>query len=131
VIVVDNSVLAGFAIRADAYHKLAEQALEKDNEWHAPELIRSEFRSVANGYLKKGESRDVVDEAASLADDTITSFHRVPHREVFDVLKEAHLSAYDAEYVALARQLGCKLVTTDKKVVDAFPTIAIRLHDFV
>jgi predicted nucleic acid-binding protein len=51
-------------------------------------------------------------------------------QEVFAVLQESALSAYDAEYVALARRLGCSLVTTDKQVLDHYPNLATRLRDF-
>ena len=128
-IVVDNSVLAGFTISADDYHAAAVEARDVDSDWHAPELIRSEFRSVATGHLRRGSGRDVIDEASHLADQAVT-LHRLDHGAVFDVLEKAKLSAYDAEYVALARELGCKLVTTDKQVLDAFPELAVRLADF-
>jgi len=40
-------------------------------------------------------------------------------------------TAYDCEYVALAEQLGIKLVTADKQLIKAFPDIAVSLEDFV
>ena len=39
------------------------------------------------------------------------------------------LSAYDCEFVALADEAKCKLVTVDKQVIKNFPAIAISLED--
>jgi predicted nucleic acid-binding protein len=52
------------------------------------------------------------------------------HLLALAVIQESPLSAYDAEYVALAKRLGCSLVTTDKQVLDHYPNLAIRLQDF-
>jgi len=79
--------------------------------------------------LKKGMSRTGIETAADACDAAVT-LYRLPHPAVFDVLAAANLSAYDAEYVALAIHLGCKLVTTDRDVLKAFPKLAVRLQDF-
>lgn len=39
------------------------------------------------------------------------------------------LTAYDASYVALAEQLGLRLVTEDRAILDVAPRIAIALVD--
>jgi len=48
-IVVDNSVLVGFVLPPDAYHDEASASRDRDADWHAPFLARTEFRSVAAG----------------------------------------------------------------------------------
>ena len=40
-------------------------------------------------------------------------------------------SAYDCEFVALARQLSVKLVTQDKKLLREFPDTAVSLDEFL
>jgi hypothetical protein len=50
-IVVDNSVICGFVISSDAYHAGAVACRDRDPEWHAPFLSRTEFRSVAGGRV--------------------------------------------------------------------------------
>ena len=41
------------------------------------------------------------------------------------------VSAYDAEYVSLAMDLGVSLVTADEKILKEFEGIAISPEDFV
>jgi len=51
----------------------------------------------------------------------------VPSFDVLNLVNQSNCSAYDCEFVALARHLGVKLVTADKKVISAFPDTAIAL----
>jgi predicted nucleic acid-binding protein len=41
------------------------------------------------------------------------------------------LSAYDCEFVGLANEINCKLVTVDKQIIKSFSDIAISLEDFI
>lgn len=128
-IVVDCSVLVGFVLPSEAYHRQAAAARHRDADWHAPALVRTEFRSVALGYLRRGETLDALLEATALATLSVRA-HHLTDAEVFAVLQSTPLSAYDAEYVALARRLGCKLVTTDREVLQSFPQLAVRLSEY-
>ena len=128
-IVIDCSVLVGFVLPADAYHEEAGACRDRDADWQAPFLVRTEFRSVAAGYLRRGEALETILEAAALAVLSVRA-HHLTDAEVFAVLQLAPLSAYDAEYVALARRLGCRLVTTDREVLRAFPQLAVRLSEY-
>ena len=49
---------------------------------------------------------------------------------VLELASDSRCSAYDCEYVALARALGVRLVTADQQILEAFPTIATSLADF-
>lgn len=128
-IVVDVSVLFGFVVNRDDYHALAVAARERDSDWQAPRLYRSEFRSIATGHLRRGEP--LANVLAALANAQVAvSAHEVSDQEVFAVVQESSLSAYDAEYVALARRLGVALVTTDRQILEQYPNVAVRLQDF-
>ena len=50
---------------------------------------------------------------------------------VLNVVERSRLSAYDAEFVALADGLGVPLVTEDKAIVRAFPALAMTMEAFL
>ena len=47
---------------------------------------------------------------------------------MFQVIEASRLSAYDAEFVALAEILDVTLVTEDRAVLSAFPERAISIE---
>jgi len=121
-IVVDTNVIAYLGIDSP-YTELAEEQLIKDPDWIVPRLWRSEFRNVLAMYLRKsflnlGQALRIQAE--------MEHFLRGCEYEVVshDVLALAHssrCSAYDCEFVALARSFDIKLVTLDQELARAFP----------
>ena len=57
--------------------------------------------------------------------------YKVASAEVMELVNSSNCSAYDCEFVALARHLDIRLVTVDKKIIVDFPNIAIALEDFL
>jgi len=55
--------------------------------------------------------------------------YQIPSKDVLDLVDESGCSAYDCEYVALAKDLGVNLITTDKQLIKAFPKIVVNLSD--
>ncbi|MFW6313566.1 MAG: type II toxin-antitoxin system VapC family toxin, partial [Spirochaetota bacterium] len=53
--------------------------------------------------------------------------HEVAPDAALRIALESGLSAYDAEYVALARELGCTLLTNDGRIVREAPDVARQL----
>ena len=51
----------------------------------------------------------------------------VDSRALLELVRTSDCSAYDCEFIASAMQLKCKLVTTDGKLVRAFPVHAVSL----
>jgi predicted nucleic acid-binding protein len=49
---------------------------------------------------------------------------------VLDLIARSQCSAYDCEFVALARELHVLLVTLDRQVLTAFPADAVALGTF-
>ena len=50
--------------------------------------------------------------------------YAVPSDDVLDLASSHKITAYDAEFVVLARELGVPLITLDKSLQKAFPKIA-------
>ena len=51
--------------------------------------------------------------------------------DVLKLVNQSNCSAYDCEFVALAKSLQMPLVTMDKKVAREFPEHATLLTDFI
>lgn len=127
-IVVDSNVVAYLYLPGDRT-ATAEALLERDADWAAPLLWRSEFRNILVGYMRRGtltleSARALQVEAESLL---AGAEHEVDSRLVLELAHDSDCSAYDCEFVALAMTLGVKLVTEDKKVLEAFPRHAVAL----
>jgi predicted nucleic acid-binding protein len=127
-IVVDSNVVAYLYLPGD-YTEKAEALLEHDADWAAPLLWRSEFRNILAGYMRRKTltfeaARDLQLEAESLL---AGAEHEVDSRQVLELVRDSHCSAYDCEFVALAMTLGVKLVTMDAKLLKAFPKYAVPL----
>ena len=54
----------------------------------------------------------------------------VDSREVLELAQRSGCSTYDCEYVVLAAALGVRLVTSDKAVLKAFPSVAVAPEAF-
>ncbi|MGE0875386.1 MAG: type II toxin-antitoxin system VapC family toxin [Burkholderiales bacterium] len=130
-IVVDSNVIA--------YHWLngpltaaARGVRARDADWHAPFLWRSEMRSILAGYLRDGtySEAQIASIMASAEAGLSGGEHAVHSANVFEVIATTRLSAYDAEFVALAAVLSIPLVTADKAVLKAFPGRAMTMEAF-
>jgi predicted nucleic acid-binding protein len=128
VIVVDSNVLVYFYLPTE----LSDYAVRLrtiEPEWCAPRLWRSEMRNVLALYLRKELiSLDRACRIQTMAESLLADCEfEVPSFDVLNLVNQSNCSAYDCEFVALARHLGVKLVTADKKVISAFPDTAIAL----
>ncbi len=131
-IVVDTNVIVYFYLESDmSIH--AESAYRKDPNWSAPALWRSEFRNVLsiclrNRRMPRAAAQTIVDRA-----ETLMQNHdfQIPSAKVLSLVANSKCSAYDCEFVALARDLRVPLVTVDKLILREFSKVAINLVDFV
>ena len=131
-IVVDTNIISYLFIKGENTETV-KKVLLKDSNWVAPILWRSEFRSVLSLYLRKeylnmSQANYLIGEAESLM---LGSEYRVISSEVLDMLLKTNLSAYDCEFVALAKELGTHLITNDKKILKEVPEIALSINDFL
>jgi len=127
-IVVDSNVLAYLYLPGE-HTAAAEALLERDPDWASPILWRSEFRNIVAGYLRR---KDIsFEQAASLQNEAESLLagceFEVESRTVLELVRDSDCSAYDCEFIALAVKLDTKLVTMDKKLLQAFPNRAVAL----
>lgn len=127
-IVVDSNVLA-YLYLPGPFTTAAEGLLERTPDWAAPLLWRSELRNILTGYLRRAtltfeQAHAIQSEAEGLLGG---AEYEVNSRSVLELARDSECSAYDCEFVALARQLGTQLVTMDGKVLRSFPDIAVAL----
>lgn len=124
-IVVDTNVLAYLYLPGE-HTRAAEALLERDPDWCAPILWRSEFRNILAGYVRR---KDIsFEQATSLQAEAegllAGGEYEVESRAVLELVRDSDCSAYDCEFVALAMKLDAKLFTMDKKLLRAFPNCA-------
>lgn len=131
-IVVDSNVIAYCWINGDRT-ALAHRLRKLDPDWHAPVLWRSEFRNILMGYRRDGslDAPQVRRIMAAAEAGLAGREHYIPSEWVFQVTEQCRLSAYDAEFVALAEILGAQLVTEDRGILAAFPKYAMNIEGAV
>ena len=131
-IVVDTNIIHYCWVRG-VHTDVAQAVRQQDSDWHAPILWRSELCNVLTAYLRRQSlSREQIVEILDAADQALAgSEHVIADQLVLDVVEGSMLTAYDAEFVALASALSVPLVTADKTVLKAFPDRAMTMEAFV
>ncbi len=130
-IVVDTNVIAYLQVPGDLTRQ-AEEVYQKDPEWVAPALWRSEFLNTLWHYIWRGSL--ALDEAV----DTLARTELLMEGQAFEVTSprvlrlavQSGCSSYDCEFVSLAQDLGVPLVTADEKVLSKFKSTAVSMRDF-
>lgn len=127
-IVVDTNIIS-YLFLPTPYTELVEQLYQQDTNWIAPPLWRSEFRNVLALYLRKKlisfEDALALQEQAELL--LAETEMEASSSKILELVNTSQCSAYDCEFVALAKDLHLSLVTQDKKVLAQFPEIAKSL----
>jgi predicted nucleic acid-binding protein len=131
-IVVDTNLIAYLFLEGERTLQ-AERVLEVDSEWVAPLLWRSELCNVLASFLRKrvltlDVGVQIIQEAQRLMQHK--EFEVAP-AHVLSLTAESGCSAYDCEFVSLAQNLNIALVTSDKGVLQRFPSTAISLEVFI
>jgi predicted nucleic acid-binding protein len=129
-IVADSTLVAGLLFPTDEFHEVARAIREQDSDWRCPELVFSEIRSVGLKRVKNRVPLDSVIAQCNLAASAV-SVYRMHNHSVLHTAIEGGIWTYDAEYVALARQLAATLVTSDVEIVKKFPAVAMLPEQFL
>lgn len=131
-IVVDTNIVAYLLLRG-THTEMARQVFLRNSNWAAPSLWRSEFRNVLSRYVQQKhialahaiELQTVAEELFAGREYAVNSI------AILETAAASECSAYDCEFVTLARTLGVPLVTNDQQVLRAFPGIAASPKDFL
>lgn len=124
-IVVDTNILAHFWLPSDAT-ELCDELYQKDPQWIAPILWRSEFRNVVTLYLRKklidlAEAMLIMEKAELQMKDQQFQVNSV---QVLHHASQSSCSSYDCEFVSLAKDLDLALVTLDNQLLREFRGLA-------
>ena len=130
-IVADTNIIS-YLLLPTIFSDKASQLYQSDPEWAAPVLWRSEFRNVLALYMRRkiitlAEALVIQEEAEALMGD---GEFTVPSVLVLSLTDSSTCSAYDCEFIALARQLSIKLMTEDKKILTEFSDVAVSLDQY-
>ncbi len=123
-IVVDTNLLAAL-VMPSPNSGVAEAVYRRDQQWNAPVLVFSELRNVAMAYFRKAlATQEALLAAISAAREIVPNemLHLPPDQAVLALASGSSCSAYDCEFVAVARKLGVPLLTWDKQLLAAFPS---------
>jgi predicted nucleic acid-binding protein len=113
--VVDASALVELLLQGERAAAVAQAV--RGTEMTAPDVVDPEVLSVLRRMERTGELRleRARQAVADLLDSPVRRFATLPLLPVVWELRGS-VSAYDACYVALARALGCPLVTGDLRL---------------
>ena len=130
-IVVDTNVISYALIEGDRTDA-ARQVATSDPKWTVPVLWRHEFlnvlaTAVRAKILSADQAADVWRSALKMlrASESPADF-----LSALQLAIEENVSAYDAQYISLARTLGVQCVTEDKRLLKTFPETAISMEVF-
>lgn len=130
-IVVDVNIIAYLMI--ESHMTASAQALfQKDSVWIAPMLWRHEFLNILATAIRAKEVS--VEKALTIWQDAVRfmsdSEREIDPSTILEIVAKNKITAYDAQYIALAKTEGLVLVTEDKELLKKFPDETTSLTRF-
>lgn len=130
-IVVDTNIVA-YALIEGPHTSLARDVWFLDPDWRVPDLCRHEYLSVLTNYARAGHINP--DKARRLwleAEQLLAPLVRPANMPLsLEVAIKQNVSAYDAQFIALAQELGAVCVTEDRRLRKAFPRFTRSMREF-
>jgi predicted nucleic acid-binding protein len=129
VVLVDTNIIAYLMIRGDRT-AAAQQLFERDSDWCSEAFVMVEFSNVIATYVRTGAltqaqgTKLLLDSQAHLP-----TLHSVVNTQALETAMQFGISAYDARFISLARELKLKLITEDAKLRVAVPAWTMSLDD--
>jgi predicted nucleic acid-binding protein len=125
-IVVDTNQIAYLLIGGDLTDAVR-RVFVKDPAWAVPLLWRSEFRSILAQYIRRQElSLSQARRMQQMAEELLAGReHLIGSDRILRLVEQSGCSAYDCEFVALAKELHLPLITSDRQILGEFPEVAV------
>jgi predicted nucleic acid-binding protein len=124
VVVVDTNVL-GYLLLEGEYTPYARALLEQDGDWRSESFVMIEMTNVLATVMRvRGMSlKNAAGVLASAHTVIQPGLEVADHGQVLELAAYRKISAYDARFVVIARDLGTRLVTEDVKLRRAAPDL--------
>ena len=129
-VLVDTNIIAPLYVRS-ARTEAVEELFARDAVWRTEPLALIELSNVLvmyerSRYITAATARDCLNRAAAFLQPQL---FRVSHEAALDAALRYGTTAYDARFLALADQLGSRLVTEDARLRAAAPALTQSLAE--
>jgi predicted nucleic acid-binding protein len=129
VVLIDTNILAYLMIEGDRTDA-AQELFKRDSDWCSEAFVMVEFSNVLATYVRAGaltqaQGSKLLTEAQA----HVPTLHTVGNAQALENATQFRISAYDARFIALAKQLKLKLVTEATKLRVAVPSWTLSLAD--
>jgi len=129
-VLVDTNIIAPLYVRS-ARTETVEELFARDALWRTEPLALIELSNVLitygrSRYISAATAHDCLRRAAMFLQPHL---FRVSHQAALEAALAYHVTAYDARFLALAQQLGSRLVTEDAKLRAAAPKLTRSLAE--
>ena len=129
-LLVDTNIVAPLYVRG-AGSTAAVALFARDSVWRTEPLALIELSNVLityrrARYITAATARDCMARATAFLQPHL---YRATHEAALDIALRYRVTAYDARFLALADQLGSRLVTEDARLRAAAPALTQSLAD--
>jgi predicted nucleic acid-binding protein len=127
VLLIDTNILVYLMMQGDRTHA-AQQLYERDADWRSEGFVMVEFSNVLATCVRIKAL--AAEQAMKLLQDALVLLPvltDVTHAQALETATQFGISAYDARFIALAKQMRVKLVTEDTKLQAAVPSWTVSL----
>jgi predicted nucleic acid-binding protein len=132
-VVVDAGVVLGLVLPlpfSDQASAAMRAFREANEEIYAPALLEYEVcsvlrRAISGGIIDAAHAEQAIEWIADIRINPITPAASLNARALYWASRLGHSKAYDAQYLALAEQMKCRLVTADHRLVRAARALSV------
>jgi predicted nucleic acid-binding protein len=131
-IVVDTNVIAHFYMES-ARTPVARRVFEKDPEWRVPPLWKHDFLNVLATASRQdpGRSGAFVNLWKQMAEHFVAQEADIQLSDALQWAIQSRITAYDAQFVTLAKALDVPLVSEDSQLQKTFPAFVMSMEAFL